>query len=740
MSLKTIRGTPTTPDKLLFQQLPISLDPVAFQYVLVYGSDDNLYASDGISWNLAGTGGNQGIQGIQGVQGFQGIQGNFGPAINIIGSESDVNYSSDPQAVLNANFPGAAVGNTVVDQALNELWAYTGSSTWVNIGDFRGTQGTQGAQGIDGGQGIQGTANQGRQGIQGIQGIIGEQGVQGIDGTLGSIGAQGVQGITGEQGVQGITGEQGIQGITGEQGVQGITGEQGIQGIDGTIGVQGIQGIQGITGEQGVQGLEGARDINVDSSGNIAYLIDFSVSNADIKLIRGFTYRFIVNASGHPFYIKTSATTGTGDQYTAGVTGNGTEVGTVTFAVPYNAPNTLYYQCSIHSAMGGELQINDVGPQGIQGITGAGTQGNQGITGAGEQGIQGITGEQGIQGTDGTGNQGIQGITGIGTQGIQGRIGIQGPLGLQGTQGEDGEIGTQGIVGNTGSQGIQGITGAGSQGISGATGAQGIQGADGIGFSGTQGTAGEQGIQGITGVGSQGIQGVTGAQGVQGITGEQGIQGITGDQGIQGVTGEQGVQGITGAGTQGIQGITGGGGAGGAQGIQGIQGITGAGTQGIQGITGGQGIQGGAAAASPATELEATNDTSTDASFFPVFVQNVGAVQTINATSTKLYFNPSTGTLSATNFNSLSDVNAKTDFMPIPDLNNILNQISTYKFKWKDNGTDSYGVIAQELEQVLPALVTNMEDKKYVNYIPLIAFLIEGYKQLAERVTTIEGS
>ena len=138
--------------------------------------------------------------------------------------------------------------------------------------------------------------------------------------------------------------------------------------------------------------------------------------------------------------------------------------------------------------------------------------------------------------------------------------------------------------------------------------------------------------------------------------------------------------------------------------------------------------------------MNATNDTATDASFFPVFVGQTGAIQTITATSTKLYFNPSSGTLSATNFNSLSDINAKTNFAPIDNMDNILNQIDIYKFKWKDNGTDSYGVIAQELEKVLPELVTNMDSKKYVNYIPLVAFLIEGYKKLAERVSKIEES
>ena len=48
-----------------------------------------------------------------------------------------------------------------------------------------------------------------------------------------------------------------------------------------------------------------------------------STDNPPLYLTRGKTYKFSVNASGHPFWIKTSATTGTGNQYNDGVTNNG---------------------------------------------------------------------------------------------------------------------------------------------------------------------------------------------------------------------------------------------------------------------------------------------------------------------------------------------------------------------------------------------------------------------------------
>lgn len=85
--------------------------------------------------------------------------------------------------------------------------------------------------------------------------------------------------------------------------------------------------------------------------------------NPTLYLSRGETYEFHVNATGHPFYIKTAQTTGSTDQYTSGVTGNGTEVGIVSITVPMDAPATLYYICGVHSAMVGTIHVLDDGLQ-----------------------------------------------------------------------------------------------------------------------------------------------------------------------------------------------------------------------------------------------------------------------------------------------------------------------------------------------------------------------------------------
>jgi len=86
------------------------------------------------------------------------------------------------------------------------------------------------------------------------------------------------------------------------------------------------------------------------------------VPDPTLTLVRGCTYTFNLNTGGHPFLIKSVSGNGTGNMYNSGVSGNGTQVGTLTFTVPMNAPDTLYYNCSLHVFMGGTINITNGGP------------------------------------------------------------------------------------------------------------------------------------------------------------------------------------------------------------------------------------------------------------------------------------------------------------------------------------------------------------------------------------------
>jgi hypothetical protein len=100
----------------------------------------------------------------------------------------------------------------------------------------------------------------------------------------------------------------------------------------------------------------------VGNQGTAAYVIDF-VNNPALTLVRGNTYVFNLNTQGvYPFWIKTAPTTGTGDAYNTGVSRNGSAEGLVTFVVPQDAPNTLYYISQNIVNMGGQITVVDAQP------------------------------------------------------------------------------------------------------------------------------------------------------------------------------------------------------------------------------------------------------------------------------------------------------------------------------------------------------------------------------------------
>jgi hypothetical protein len=74
-----------------------------------------------------------------------------------------------------------------------------------------------------------------------------------------------------------------------------------------------------------------------------------------LYLARGRVYEFVNNSGGsHPFQIRVS---NGGSAYNDGVTNNGAASGVIRFEIPFNAPNTLYYQCTVHSGMGNTISV-----------------------------------------------------------------------------------------------------------------------------------------------------------------------------------------------------------------------------------------------------------------------------------------------------------------------------------------------------------------------------------------------
>jgi len=95
-----------------------------------------------------------------------------------------------------------------------------------------------------------------------------------------------------------------------------------------------------------------------------------------IYLVRGQQYKFTNTMNLHPFRVQTTPNGSVGPQYNAGVTNNDVSNGTLIWNVQFDAPNTLYYQCTSHSSMGGPFYIVD------NTVTSALASGNAGLVSA----------------------------------------------------------------------------------------------------------------------------------------------------------------------------------------------------------------------------------------------------------------------------------------------------------------------------------------------------------------------
>ena len=146
-------------------------------------------------------------------------------------------------------------------------------------------------------------------------------------------------------------------------------------------------------------------------------------------------------------------------------------------------------------------------------------------------------------------------------------------------------------------------------------------------------------------------------------------------------------------------------------------------------------------AVSAGSTITVSDNTSTNSdAYYPTLSTSTsGSLSALNVSSTKLYYNPSTGTLNSTNYNTLSDITLKENIDPIFNALTIIDRLNPVNFNWKDNGVKAYGVIAQEIEQVLPNIVETKNDGiKSVSYIQLIPILIQAIKEQQKEINKLK--
>lgn len=89
--------------------------------------------------------------------------------------------------------------------------------------------------------------------------------------------------------------------------------------------------------------------------------------------------------------------------------------------------------------------------------------------------------------------------------------------------------------------------------------------------------------------------------------------------------------------------------------------------------------------------------------------------------------------------NTYSDINLKENIVKVDKVLDNLSSINGYRYTLKSNKRSSIGVIAQEIEQVFPELVTDTDEGiKSVNYNGLIPVLIEAIKEQQAQIETLK--
>jgi hypothetical protein len=99
-----------------------------------------------------------------------------------------------------------------------------------------------------------------------------------------------------------------------------------------------------------------------------------------------------------------------------------------------------------------------------------------------------------------------------------------------------------------------------------------------------------------------------------------------------------------------------------------------------------------------------------------------------------------TTTGGGTAFNTSSDERLKEGFETF-DAGRIVDDTQVWSFRWKSSGERSYGVSAQQAQQVYPEAVTYLDEQDWygIDYSKYVPVLLQELKTLRARVAALEG-
>lgn len=149
--------------------------------------------------------------------------------------------------------------------------------------------------------------------------------------------------------------------------------------------------------------------------------------------------------------------------------------------------------------------------------------------------------------------------------------------------------------------------------------------------------------------------------------------------------------------------------------------------------------------------IEVSNQSADTDTYYPLLsTSNSGSISSVDTSSTKLSFQPSSGTLTVTNL-SVTDITAsgdleagtitetssrvlKTDINPISNAVDAISALEGVNYTRISSGRRESGLIAEDVEKVLPELVDSKGEYKSISYSRLTAYLIESVKTLKKEI------
>lgn len=137
-----------------------------------------------------------------------------------------------------------------------------------------------------------------------------------------------------------------------------------------------------------------------------------------------------------------------------------------------------------------------------------------------------------------------------------------------------------------------------------------------------------------------------------------------------------------------------------------------------------------------------SDDTTTNATYYPIVATTTGSQSTVKVASSKLTFNPSTGNLTATAITESSSIRFKENIRPIgPSLQKIVQLSGVVYDRIDGSRKNEAGLIAEQVLPFIPEVVEydNEGNVSGINYSRLTVYLLESIKELKVEIDLLKS-